>query len=55
MDFSKLKVVYINCTLKKSPAVSHTETLMKLSQNILEKEKPDYIFDKPEQLLKLLD
>lgn len=42
MDFSKLKVVYINCTLKKSPAVSHTETLMKLSQNILEKEKVSF-------------
>jgi multimeric flavodoxin WrbA len=38
MDFSKLKVLYINCTLKKSPAVSHTETLMKVSQNILKKE-----------------
>lgn len=37
MDFSKLKVLYINCTLKKSPAESHTETLMEVSQNILKK------------------
>lgn len=39
MDFSKLKVLYINCTLKKSPALSHTETLMIVSQNILKKEE----------------
>jgi len=42
MDFSKLKVLYINCTLKKSPAVSHTETLMQVSQNILKKEKVSF-------------
>lgn len=42
MDFSKLKVLYINCTLKKSPAISHTETLMKVSQNILEKENVSF-------------
>ena len=38
MDFSDLKVLYINCTLKKSPDKSHTETLMNVSQHILEKE-----------------
>ena len=42
MDFSQLKVLYINCTLKKSPAVSHTETLMEVSQNILKKEKVSF-------------
>jgi len=42
MDFSKLKVLYINCTLKKSPEQSHTETLMKVSQNILKKEKVSF-------------
>ncbi|WP_178990648.1 flavodoxin family protein [Winogradskyella schleiferi] len=42
MDFSKLKVLYINCTLKKSPVQSHTETLMKVSQNILKKEKVSF-------------
>ncbi|WP_179333587.1 flavodoxin family protein [Winogradskyella costae] len=42
MDFSKLKVLYINCTLKKSPAVSHTETLMEVSQNILKKENVSF-------------
>ena len=38
IDFSKLKVLYINCTLKKSPETSHTGTLMKVSQDILDKE-----------------
>ena len=38
MNFSNLTVLYINCTLKKSPNVSHTETLMKVSQDILKKE-----------------
>jgi len=42
MDFSNLKVIYINCTLKKSPSKSHTSTLMQLSQKILEKEKVRY-------------
>ncbi|MDN3491211.1 flavodoxin family protein [Winogradskyella bathintestinalis] len=42
MDFSKLKVLYINCTLKKSPDKSHTETLMKVSQNILTKENVSF-------------
>lgn len=35
-DFSKLKAVFVNCTLKKSPATSHTEGLMKMSQGIMD-------------------
>lgn len=35
-DFSGLKAVFINCSLKKSPALSHTEGLMKMSQAIME-------------------
>ena len=38
IDFSTLKAIFVNCTLKKSPQESHTETLMKVSQRILEKE-----------------
>lgn len=37
-DFSSLRCLYINCTLKKSPAKSHTSTLMNLSQQILRRE-----------------
>ena len=37
-DFSNLKAVYINCTLKKSPEVSNTAGLMKVSQYIMKKE-----------------
>jgi multimeric flavodoxin WrbA len=32
-----LTAIYINCTLKPSPAVSHTEKLIKASQQIMEK------------------
>ncbi|WP_205589268.1 flavodoxin family protein [Mesonia aquimarina] len=39
MDFSLLKAVYVNCTLKKSPETSHTSGLMNLSKNIMKKEK----------------
>lgn len=35
-DFSNLKAIFINCTLKKSPALSHTEGLMKMSQAIMD-------------------
>ncbi len=35
-DFSGLTALFINCTLKKSPAVSHTEGLMKMSQAIMD-------------------
>lgn len=37
-DFSNLKAMFVNCTLKRSPALSHTEGLMKLSQNIMKAE-----------------
>lgn len=39
LDFSDLTAVYINCTLKKSPQKSHTQTLMEVSKAILVKEK----------------
>ncbi|WP_373496170.1 flavodoxin family protein, partial [Aquiflexum sp.] len=35
-DFSGLKAVFLNCTLKKSPELSHTEGLMAMSQTIME-------------------
>lgn len=35
-DFSELKALFLNCTLKKSPEPSHTEQLMQLSQKIME-------------------
>ncbi|WP_452219383.1 flavodoxin family protein [Lacinutrix undariae] len=38
-NFSNLSVVYINCTLKKSPETSHTKTLMNVSKEIMLKEK----------------
>lgn len=36
-DFAGLKALFFNCTLKKSPGSSHTERLIKISQNIMEK------------------
>jgi len=36
-DFSDLRAVFINCTLKRSPALSHTEGLLEVSKAILEK------------------
>ncbi|XLS29095.1 flavodoxin family protein [Flavobacteriaceae bacterium M23B6Z8] len=44
-DFSGLKAIYVNCTLKKSPRLSHTKGLMDVSMNIMKKEKVtvDYI------------
>jgi len=36
-DFSGLKALFLNCTLKRSPELSHTEGLMKISQMIMEK------------------
>lgn len=36
-DFSGLKAVFINCTLKKSPEASHTEGLAAVSRGIMEK------------------
>ncbi len=38
-DFSDLKVLYLNCTLKKSPEKSHTEGLINLSAKIMEANK----------------
>ncbi len=38
MDFSNLKAIYINCTLKKSPLTSHTANLIGVSKAIMEKE-----------------
>lgn len=37
-DFSKLKAVFINCTLKQSPRQSHTQGLMDVAINIMKKE-----------------
>jgi multimeric flavodoxin WrbA len=36
-DFSGLKALFFNCTLTKSPGLSHTETLIKVSQGIMQK------------------
>ena len=38
-DFSDLKAVFINTTLKKSPEKSHTEGLWQISKTIMEKNK----------------
>lgn len=45
MDYSGIKALYINGTLKKSGEQSHTEGLMKVSMNILKKEgvQVDYL------------
>lgn len=39
IDFSELKAIFINCTLKDSSKKSHTEGLMGVSISILEAEK----------------
>ena len=36
-NFSDLNALFLNCTIKKSPALSHTEGLMTLSMLIMEK------------------
>jgi multimeric flavodoxin WrbA len=36
-DFSDLKAIFFNCTLKKSPEVSNTEGLLNVSRGIMEK------------------
>jgi multimeric flavodoxin WrbA len=36
-DFTDLKALYVNCTLKPSPAVSNTEGLMRISTAIMER------------------
>ena len=39
IDFSSLKAVYVNCTLKRSPETSHTQGLMEVSSGIMNREK----------------
>ena len=34
-DFTDLRALFINCTLKRSPAVSHTQGLMDISEEIM--------------------
>ena len=36
-DFSDLKAMFLNCTLKKSPELSHTQGLIDISTAIMEK------------------
>ncbi|MDH3242181.1 MAG: NAD(P)H-dependent oxidoreductase [Alphaproteobacteria bacterium] len=36
-DFSDLKALFLNCTLKKSPEMSHTDGLVRISREIMEK------------------
>jgi multimeric flavodoxin WrbA len=36
-EFKGLKAIYFNCTLTKSPEISHTETLIDVSRKIMEK------------------
>ena len=36
-DFSDLRAVFLNCTLKRSPELSHTEGLIAISREIMEK------------------
>ncbi len=38
-DFSGLSAVYVNCTLTRSPKLSHTALLMDVSKDIMKKEK----------------
>ena len=36
-DFSDLSALFLNCTLKKTPEMSHTEGLIQMSMGIMEK------------------
>ncbi len=36
-DFSDLRALFLNCTLKRSPEVSHTQGLIDISRAIMEK------------------
>ncbi len=36
-DFSDLRAIFLNCTLKKSPELSHTNGLIEISKAIMEK------------------
>lgn len=38
-DFNNLQALYINCTLKRSPEKSHTESLIQVSREIMKKER----------------
>ena len=38
-DFSDLTALFLNCTLKRTPEVSHTEGLIRIAKAILEKNK----------------
>ena len=40
-DFSGLRALYVNCTLKPSPELSHTEGLMRVSMAIMERNGVD--------------
>ena len=35
-DFSDLRALFLNCTLKRSPELSHTEGLIRISRAIME-------------------
>jgi multimeric flavodoxin WrbA len=37
LDFGGLKAIFLNCTLKPSPALSHTEGLIRIARAIMEK------------------
>jgi len=36
-DFSDLNALFLNCTLKRTPELSHTEGLINISKAIMEK------------------
>ena len=36
-DFSDLKAVFLNCTLKRSPELSHTEELIQIYKGIMDR------------------
>ena len=36
-NFSDLKAIFLNCTLKRSPELSHTEGLFQICKQIMEK------------------
>ena len=36
-DFSDLRALFLNCTLKKTPELSHTEGLVRIARAIMEK------------------
>ena len=46
-DFTGLKAVFLNCTLKPSPELSHTEGLMNISAEIMRKKGVDVTYLRP--------